>query len=416
MAQSSNPHFLEGKRIIVVGAGMAGLAFATGMRKQWDPARKFPNITIYERDTKVTAVGREGFSLSLAGYDETGGLYALMQLGLLDEILPHVILGLDGQGSFKMWDEKFSPIISVRFKPAKGLPSAGIRIARKDLRKVLIDAGENDVVWNAACRSVRKLDTGKVAVKIQLGDADEEIEEECDLLVCADGANSRIRTFLRPDDRLVYAGAVQLGGSSRFTDGLPEPVGEDWGITVTGKGVACFFSPVDKTSLVWAFSRVEKERVTVTDKSSDDERRAIVEEVKKLSPMFAEPFPSILQATELDTVFAMPAKDKEAFAHDISNGPIVFIGDANHAVSPFAGYGASLALKDGWDLADQLCQAQSLESALKAYDGISMPRAKKSLANAHSRIKDFHSTGIRFFFFKLFSRIGGFFLWLTGQS
>ena len=410
-------HFLESKKIIVAGAGMAGLAFVTGLRKQWDSTLQFPEVIIYERDAKDTAISRQGFSLSLAGYDETGGLYALRQLGLLDEILPHVIMGLDGTGGFKVWDSNFSQIMSVRFKPAKGLPSSGIRIARKDLRKVLIDAGESSVTWGAACKSARRLDNGKMAVTIKRQDPKETAEEECDLLIAADGANSRLRMSLRPNDVLHYLGAVQMGGSARFEEGLPSPVDQNWGMAMSGQGVACFISPVDQNSLVWALSRVEDERVPVNDKSSDEQRREVIEESLKLGHMFTEPFPTIVRATEIDTVFAQPAKDKQPFSHDIStSGPVVFLGDANHAVSPFAGYGASLALKDGWDLAEQLCQAQNLEEALLAYDKISVPRAKKALDTAHSRVSSFHSTGLRYFFFRLSLAIMGLILRITGQS
>ncbi|CAI4212071.1 unnamed protein product [Parascedosporium putredinis] len=389
-------HFLEGKKIIVAGAGMAGLAFATALRKHWNPALPFPCLRIYERDTKVTAVGREGFSLSLAGQDETGGLYALMQLGLLDKILPHVILGLDGPGCFRVWDANFATTLRIKLNPAKGLPSAGIRIARKDLRGVLIEAGENDVVWDAVCLGAKKQENGKMLVTIRKGaaaGAEEIVEEECDLLLCADGANSKLRASLRPDDKLQYCGAVQLGGLARFEDGLPEPVGENWGMTTSGTG-----------------------RAPITDRSSEEERRAVVEEGAKLGSMFSEPFPSIMRATDVDTVFAMPARDKQPFPHDLKGGPVVFLGDANHAVSPFAGYGASLALKDGWDLAEQICKASTLAQALQHYDKISIPRAQKSLDTAHGRIRDFHSTGIRFYFVKFMMTLAGFMFRLTGRG
>ncbi|SPO06331.1 uncharacterized protein DNG_09020 [Cephalotrichum gorgonifer] len=412
-------HFLEGKTIVVAGAGMAGLAFAIALRKHWNPSLVPPTIRIYERDTTETAERRQGFSLSLAGYDETGGLYALKQLGLLEKIIPHVISGLDDSSSFKLWNPDWSQILSVRFTPAAGLPSSGIRIARKNLKKVLLDEAEDGVAitWDAACTSARRLERGKVLVTVSRGQAKTTSEEECDFLVCADGSKSRLRASLRPDDVLQYQGAVQLGGLATF-DEIPSPIAPmNWGVaTSNGAGVALFASPVDDKSVVWAFSHLAEEAPPPLDPESREQRQAVLEKCLELGSMYGEPFPSLVRATDMDTVFSMPAKDKQPFAHDVSLGSIAFLGDSNHAVSPFAGYGASLALKDGWDLAEQLCKARRLEDAMRAYDTISVPRAKKIIAMSHGRIRDMHAVGVRWYIFKLLSTIGGFFLWLTGRS
>lgn len=415
MAQPKS-HFLEGKTILIAGAGMAGLAFATALTKQWDPSLKRPIVRIYERDTEETAEGRQGYSLSLAGYDSTGGMYALKQLGLLDTILPHVVSGLDASSSFKLWNPDWSQVLSVRFKPAEGLPSSTIRVARKNLRKVLLDAGGGsaEISWGTQCTAARQLENGKVAVTVSRG-PDQISEEECDVLICADGSNSKLRSCLRPEDKLTYLGAVQLGGSATF-DALPPETGKHWGVTHSGgHGLALFSAPVDDTSIVWSISKLEAEPRAPLDKGSREKKQAVLDECRALGQVFSEPFSSFVDNTDLDDVFCMPARDKQPFPHD-DLGPIVFIGDSNHAVSPFAGYGASLAMKDGWDLAEQMCRAENLGEAMKAYDAISIPRAKKVLDTSHGRIRDMHLVGIRFYLWRLLATIGGFMLWLTGQT
>ncbi|RYP32378.1 hypothetical protein DL767_005243 [Monosporascus sp. MG133] len=420
MAPEEN-HFLAGKRVIVAGAGMAGLAFVTGLRRQWNPALQPPEIVIYERDTQETNINRQGFSLSLAGYDETGGLYALKQLGLLDKVLPHVLLGLDGTGSFKIWGRDFGEQLSVRYKPAPGLPSAGIRIARKNLRKVLVDAVEatDNITWGSACLEAQKLASGRVRVKLARGEHDPKAydEDECDLLVVADGASSKLRACLRPDDTLRYAGAIQLGGSAKFEDKIPQPVDNNWGMLLSGRGVSCFLSPVDHHSVVWAISRLEAQERPRINPNDPESAQKVIQEGLDLGHMFGEPFQTIVKRTDPMTVFSMPARDKQPFYHDVSDlGPIVFIGDSNHAVSPFAGYGASLAMKDGWDLAEQICAASDVERAVTSYDAISVPRAIKVLKESHWRIETGHSTGIKGMMFRFFIAVGGFLLWLTGQA
>jgi 2-polyprenyl-6-methoxyphenol hydroxylase-like FAD-dependent oxidoreductase len=128
-------------------------------------------------------------------------------------------------------------------------------------------------------------------------------------------------------------------------------------------------------------------------------------------------FHTIVDATTNPAdVFCFPARDKKPFYHSADAGPIIFIGDSNHAVSPFAGFGANLALKDGWDLAQKLVAATSLKNAVQGFDALSVPRASKVLETSRWRIKYAHSTGLRFFFFRFLLVVLGFALWLTGRS
>jgi 2-polyprenyl-6-methoxyphenol hydroxylase-like FAD-dependent oxidoreductase len=68
------------------------------------------------------------------------------------------------------------------------------------------------------------LEDAKVLVQVSRHDGSQGSAVECDLLVVADGANSRIRASLRPDDVLQYAGAVQIAGLAQFPDGIPAPL------------------------------------------------------------------------------------------------------------------------------------------------------------------------------------------------
>jgi 2-polyprenyl-6-methoxyphenol hydroxylase-like FAD-dependent oxidoreductase len=410
-------HFLAGRTVVVAGAGIAGLSFATALRKQWPSNLKPPKITIYERDTKDVAMDREGYSLSLAGHDETGGLVALKDLGLLDQILGHAILGLEGDGCFKIWDSSWGELMSVRFKPARGVPTAGIRIARKHLRQTLIDAvGVNGIQWGVACVAANKLGNGRMRVQLMGNGHTQESTIECDLLVAADGASSKLRASLRPDDQLEYAGAIQLCGNAMFSEGIPKPVDNNWGLQTSAHGVCCFYSPVDKNTVLWALSIREPDPRPRLDRSKPESLQAVIDEGRKLGKAFSEPFLTIVNTTDPETVLAQSARDKKPFAHDDDAGPVVFIGDSNHAVSPFAGYGASLALKDGWDLAEQICKTPSLGDAVKAYDTISVPRAVKVLESSRWRINMGHGTGLKFLFFRALVSFGGFMLWLMGRS
>lgn len=394
----SSGHFLEGKTIIVAGAGVAGSAFVLGLRQCWNPAWKPPTIHIYEGDSPDGTARREGYSLSLAGHDASGGLVALKKLGLLEETLDKAVSGVDGLGAFKIWGPDWTERASFRREPVDDLPTSSIRITRKDLRSILHEAqGPDDSIkWGARCVSAKRLEDGRMRVMVIRGPAEMEniTEVDCDLLIAADGARSYLRACLRPDDKLEFAGAVLRGGIARFDGPLPKPVEKDWGFMVSGTGVSCFFSPVDKRSIVWGVGHLEDTQVPRLDLNSSDDVQSVIARALELGSGLQEPFKTIVAHTDPRTVLCLNARDKKPFAHDST--PVIFIGDSNHAVSPFAGYGANLALADAWDLAEKLCgEKRMLGDAVAAYDEGAVPRAMKILEGSRARLKEGHRTEVK---------------------
>ncbi|KAL6691474.1 hypothetical protein J3F84DRAFT_386567 [Trichoderma pleuroticola] len=120
----------------------------------------------------------------------------------------------------------------MKFNQRFGLPTAGIRIARKNLRKILTNAvGPGQIKWNTACVDAEKLPNRKVVVTLSVDHMPaDKTATECGLLIIADGASSKIRSKLRPDDTLQYAGVMQKGGLAVFPNGIPQLVDKNWGM------------------------------------------------------------------------------------------------------------------------------------------------------------------------------------------
>lgn len=169
-------------------------------------------------------------------------------------------------------------------------------------------------------------------------------------------------------------------------------------------------SPYDETSLSWGLSYRAPTIEEPLKISSIKEAQSVIQECKELGKEFLEPFQSILDATDPNFVSRLAARDKQTFNQDLLLGPAIFIGDSNHAVTPFSGYGAGLAMKDGWDLATQLCGSQNLEEAVKSYDAISIPRATKVLKESRQRIDISHATGFNYCLNRGLLSFGGLFL------
>lgn len=319
----------------------------------------------------------------------------MKQLGLLDKVLDGAVI-TDAISKFTIWDKDWvaSPSFNV---PAYGdMPTSAVRIPRRVLRMILIEAAEAvgiEIHWGVSCEAPECLDDGRVRIRLRNADNGGSTETTtCNLLIAADGANSKIRTSLRPDDTLQYTGLMMMGGVAEFPDdAIPNHIRDKWGMVLTDQGVSCFLSPTSKLGFHWGLSWREKTPRAPPATWSVESTQSLKSEALRRGQVIAEPFATIVQRTDPSTMFLMAGMDKRPFSHEHLRG-VVFIGDSNHAFSPLAGNGANVALKDGYDMAEQLYKASSMEDAVSQFDRESVPRALRTLDRSHERIASAHTT------------------------
>ena len=386
------------KKIIVLGAGIAGLAFVIALRKQWPDGHQFPEVVVYERDAKETSIGREGYSISIRGDEYSGGLQTLEAMGMLEDVSAAAISktnNAENPGGFAMWDLQWNKILDLGHQP-------GMRVARDALRKILVDAALGaegvSVQWETAFAHLKMTD-GKVSVGLADGTVD-----TADIVVAADGVNSKARAELRPDDGLSFAGAVSLSATSRFPDGeVPAPMNRNWGFVLEGKGTGLFVSPISSTAGLWSLSYMsEKPREDARRPYTAEQIDGFLKEALDRGKSFTEPFQTLVKNTDPSSLMVLNAMDKQPFYHteEQMENAVIFIGDSNHAVSPFSGNGANMALLDGWELGLQLSKPQSLRAALDEYDKLSVPRCQGAITFSHRSIDLAHATGLNLFLYK----------------
>jgi 2-polyprenyl-6-methoxyphenol hydroxylase-like FAD-dependent oxidoreductase len=102
--------------------------------------------------------------------------------------------------------------------------------------------------------------------------------------------------------------------------------------------------------------------------------------------------PTLFKETLRSIITIFNAKDMIPFRN---YGSVIFIGDAQYAMSPFADNGANMAIIDGYQLADQSIHSKDLNAAIKSYDDLSIPRSKSAINMSHRSIALGHSQGIR---------------------
>ena len=452
-------HLLFRPKIIVAGAGVAGLSFANALVRQWhtSPDSPPPSITIYDRDTSALPPGRQGYAIWLRSDAYSGGMQVLQRLELLDRLFDDSITGRllreaadagsGGAGSaserpagrFKIWGPRWQEWLRLNQDTPPGLPAPHVCVRRILLWQRLADAAlvaGVTIHWDTRCMGVERCgrnDSSKssegrrLRVQLQGGATD-----ECDFLVAADGASGKLRASLRPHDPLLFAGAVCLGGVARFPgSNVPASLIRDWGFMMGGSGAdgtSLFVAPMDERSVWWYVSVLKDEPVAVAE--TPEELEAVRHALAGMVKGFVEPVGQLMRATAAEDVMLLNAKDKRLFHHAEPGGAaalsegqgviggtlkeagVVFIGDSSHAISQFGGNGTNLALMDGWDLAECMCGGASFTEAVGHYDARAVLRAKQNWRHSKLAIAIAHAKGCRLALWKnLFMVVG----WVVGR-
>ena len=308
-------------RILIVGAGIAGLSLAHALR------RRGGTPEVVERVSDWQPIGA---GLYLPG----NAVRALRELGVA---LPPDANPIRKQRFLDHRGRRLAEVDVERWWDGVG---DCVSIRREALHEALREATTETPVRLAT--SVTELEDGAAPrVTFSNGSSD-----SYDLVVGADGVHSTIR-------RLALGGppAGYVGQSSwRFlADGFPELT--DWAVML-GKG-RTFLTVSLGDGAVYCYADVStSEPETAAD---GDWRRSFAD--------FADPVPRLLEHSS-EAYFA-PIEEVAPPAWTARR--VVLIGDAAHASSPNMAQGAAMALEDALVLAELLTQGQSVDEALTGY-------------------------------------------------
>jgi salicylate hydroxylase len=72
------------------------------------------------------------------------------------------------------------------------------------------------------------------------------------------------------------------------------------------------------------------------------------------------------------------------------DGNVALLGDACHPMLPFLAQGAAMAIEDSYALAHCLAAENNIQTALKTYQNIRLPRTRNIQLNAHKNAALYH--------------------------
>jgi 2-polyprenyl-6-methoxyphenol hydroxylase-like FAD-dependent oxidoreductase len=129
-----------------------------------------------------------------------------------------------------------------------------------------------------------------------------------------------------------------------------------------------------------------------------DARRPFTGDLKttatEMGAEFPDPLPQLIAATEPKNVQRWVLRDRPALRH-WSQGRVTLVGDAVHPTSPYAAYGAGMAIEDGYFLGRRLggvdlVDYEAVRVALDAFEAPRKPHTAAQVQQAWVLGKVFH--------------------------
>jgi 5-methylphenazine-1-carboxylate 1-monooxygenase len=197
-----------------------------------------------------------------------------------------------------------------------------------------------------------------------------------DVLIGADGINSRVREILFPNE-----GAARWNGIMLWRGAL------DWPAFLTGRSMVvaggmaakCVVYPIaegtraDRRLTNWAVAAKIGDETTPMPHKEDWSRPGRMEELQQHLALFRIPFVDVRRLIEATPEFwEYPMCDRDPLPR-WSHGRVTLLGDAAHPMYPVGSNGASQAILDARALADRLVAAEHAFHALWAYEQERLP-------------------------------------------
>jgi 2-polyprenyl-6-methoxyphenol hydroxylase-like FAD-dependent oxidoreductase len=381
---------LQNKKIAIVGGGPGGLTLAKLLQIQG------ADVTVYERDiNKNTRV--QGSPLDL---HEQSGLAALRKANLLDEFKKNFMIGAD---KMVIVNEHAAILYSDHENKAdENFGHAHFRpeIDRGALRKILLESLPADtIVWDSHFISMEQQNEGWCL------HFKNEINAYADLVIAADGANSKIRPYIT-DSQPFYTGITMLEGNiyeaekhvphifALLRGGKIMAFGNQKNILMGQKanGEIGFYASF-KAAEHWAANSglnfSDKTQVFAWFKTTYAE----------WSPIWNELFEHVVLPFIPRPIYCMPFDQTWPALPNLT-----MLGDAAHVMPPFAGEGVNMAMLDALELSDCLTSGQynTMQEAISFYE-INMRKraaimAQESLENGERMHSEHALTNMLEFF------------------
>lgn len=344
-------NIIKNKKIAIVGGGPGGLTLARLLQISG------ADVKVYERDPSKDA-RKQGATLDL---HEESGLKALQEAGLMDAFTANFRPGAE---QMHIMDKQATTLFKDQPRTTEEISRP--EIDRGPLQQILLDSLEpGTVVWNSHFESLTPQD-GSWKLTFKNG-----LFALADLVIAADGANSKLRPYITPVkpfytgitvvEGMVYHSETACPKMHKLLDGGKIfAMGDDKTLIVSSKGDGSLaFYTSSKTDESWC-------RTTGIDLS---DKTQVLDwfnaEYAGWNSVYQELFENAAVPFVIRPMYCMPLDQTwDALPN------LTILGDAAHLMPPFAGEGVNMAMLDALELSNCLTGSDfsDLTTAIAAYE------------------------------------------------
>jgi salicylate hydroxylase len=377
---------LNGQRIVVIGAGVAGLAVARAL------ALRGARVRLHEAGAPDAAAAAGG-GLQIA----PNGMRVLDALGLGDAArrdgLPNsaVVLrdGLGGQGITRL---------DLGPQRAEGLDYRLFH--RADLIALLWQGAQEAGVEIVTGSAVTVLGETPDGIGLEIAGSGTGARQPDPLVLAADGFHSSGRNVLNGRSEPFFTGQVAWRAVIPETPGGPVEVEAHLGpgrhlVSYPLRGGTCRNIVAVEERREWAAEGWHH---------ADDPAH-----LRAAFAGFSDRVTSLLARVDAPRLWGLY---RHPVAERWHGTGLALLGDAAHPTLPFMAQGANMALEDAWVLAACL-DAAPLPEALARYQALRRPRVLRAIAAANANARNYHLRGFARYGAHKVLRIGG---WLAPQA
>lgn len=343
-------------RVLIIGAGTGGLCLAHGLKKAG------VDVVLFERDRTPRSM-LIGYRVGISP-DGSKALHSCLPPDVFAEFVrttarppKHIVMRTEKYKELLVGD------VATDLDDSRSEKS----VSRIAMRTALLGGLDDVVRFDKTFKRFTRNDDGTVTAFF-----DDGTSVTGDVLVGADGAQSRVRRQHLPDAKVVDTGITSIAGKLPLTEENAKllPPLADGGITLLfgphGEFVIIHVMRFDGTGveddyIMWGYAAAHHKFPDMKGMSQAELKQAVL----TMTPKFHPNLRKLFALATPETVFQIRVRTSERL-QPWKPSNVTMIGDSVHLMTPGRGIGANTALRDAELLSRKLIEAHHGKNVVEA--------------------------------------------------